>query len=91
MKLARKQFLSGGAAIHSKPSLVKPVNIEVSYEGEIVKLRIGNAILDFHYEDALKISQWIRLRAKEAKAACGDQSRHWSAIASLTGTPAEDK
>jgi hypothetical protein len=68
-----------------KPPLLKPTNIEVKSEGENVLLVVGNSVLTMHYEDALKISQWIRLRAKEAKRLVGDTSRHWSAIGILDG------
>jgi hypothetical protein len=36
-----------------------------------------------HYEDALKVSQWLRVRAKEAKKRAGDVSRHWSVVGTL--------
>lgn len=60
--------------------LMKKTSIAVSSEGELVKIQIGNAELKMHYEDALLLSQWIRVRAKEAKTRAGDQSRHWSVI-----------
>lgn len=72
-------------AIHSKPDLLTPQKLEVSTEGELVLITVGNSTLKMHYEDALKISQWIRVRAKQAKELCGDRSRHWSAVAVLDG------
>lgn len=72
-------------AIHSKPSLLTHQKLEVSSDGELVVITIGNSELKMHYEDALKISQWIRLRAKDAKRRAGDMSRTWSVIASLDG------
>jgi hypothetical protein len=68
-----------------KQSLLTPQHLSVSTEGEIVVISIGNSDLRMHYGDALKVSQWIRVRAKEAKHRCGDVSRHWSALASLEG------
>ena len=65
------------------PPLLTPQALAVRSEGEIVVITIGNSDLRMHYVDALKISQWIRLRAKEAKRRCGDVSRHWSTLASL--------
>lgn len=72
-------------AIHAKQPLLTPQAIAVETEGELVAIKIGNSTLRMHYEDALKISQWIRVRAKEAKRRAGDNSRHWSAIAVLDG------
>lgn len=65
------------------PSLLTQQRLEVSTDGEMVAIQIGSSTLKLHYEDALKISQWIRVRAKEAKNKAGDRSRHWSAIAVL--------
>ena len=71
-------------AVHVKPSLLKPQMTEVSAEGELVAIKIGDTTLKLHYSDALKISQWIRLRAKQAKRMAGDNSRHWSAVGHLS-------
>jgi hypothetical protein len=57
----------------------------VSTEGEMVKLSIGNAEIRMPYETAIQLSQWLRVRGKEAKRKAGDMSRHWSAIAILEG------
>lgn len=65
------------------PDLLTPKHLEVTTDGELVAIQIGSDVLKLHYEDALKLSQWIRLRAKQAKSKCGDVSRHWSAIAFL--------
>ena len=70
-------------AIHNKPCLLTPQKIAVRAEGDNVMIDVGNSTLTMHYEAALQISQWIRLRAKEAKRRAGDMSRHWSAIAQL--------
>lgn len=70
-------------AIHVKPSLLTQQKLEVGSEGEIVTITVGNSVLRMHYTDALQISQWIRVRAKEAKRRAGDVSRHWSALAIL--------
>lgn len=66
-----------------RPTLLKPELISVQAEGVLVAIQIGNSTLRLHYEDALKISQWIRIRAKQAKRFAGDTSRHWSTIAVL--------
>lgn len=67
----------------SDTSLLRRQRIEVSTQGEMVTLTIGNAGVTFDYETALKVSQWLRLRGKEAKRRAGDMSRHWSAVAYL--------
>lgn len=77
-------FITPGApGVISKPSVLRSERIEVSFQNELVVIMIGNTELKLHYEDAFKISQWIRVRAKQAKRFCGDQSRHWSALAVL--------
>ena len=68
-----------------RPSLLTPQKIAVGTEGELVTITVGNSTLKMGYEDALKLSQWIRTRAKQAKRFAGDQSRHWSALAVLDG------
>ncbi len=67
------------------PDLMTKQQLAVTVDGENVAIQIGSSTLKIHYEDALQLSQWIRLRAKQAKNACGDRSRHWSAIAYLDG------
>lgn len=76
-----KILRNSGPAIHSKPALLTPQHLAVKAVGENVVITIGNSDLTMHYEDALRISQWIRVRAKEAKRRAGDVSRHWSNIA----------
>ena len=66
-----------------KPSLLTPQHLEVTAENDLVVITVGNSTMKMRYEDALKISQWIRLRAKQAKAFVGDHSRHWSGLAHL--------
>ena len=71
-------------AIHVKPKLLQPTEIAVTPVGELVEIKIGNTVLSIHYEEALRLSQMIRITAKEAKRIVGDMSRHWSAVATLT-------
>jgi hypothetical protein len=59
--------------------------MEVRAEGDRVKLSIGNAEMGMDYETALQLSQWLRIRGKEAKRTAGDLSRHWSAIGIIEG------
>ena len=70
-------------AIHVKPPLLVPEDLAVSDVGQNVELRIGNSVLTFDYESALKISQLLRLHAKRAKLRAGDTSRHWSTVGIL--------
>lgn len=63
-----------------RPSLLTQQRLEVKSEGELVVICVGNSELKMHYEAALLLSQWIRVRAKECKRRAGDASRHWSAI-----------
>lgn len=77
--------LTDSSVVVVKPSLLTPQAIAVATEGELVTITVGNSTLKMHYEDALKLSQWLRVRAKEAKRRAGDVSRHWSAVAVLDG------
>lgn len=65
--------------------LLSRQRIAVEARGEMVRLSIGNADIDMPYETAIQLSQWLRVRGKEAKRNAGDMSRHWSAIAVLDG------
>lgn len=71
------------AAIHVKPTLLTQQRVEVAAEGELVAITVGNTTLRLGYEQALLLSQWIRVRAKEAKRNAGDTSRHWSVLGTL--------
>jgi hypothetical protein len=68
-----------------RPPVFLPEEVAVSDAGENVEFRIGNSALTFHYADALKISQMLRVHAKRAKHRAGDRSRHWSAVGTLDG------
>ena len=63
--------------------LLKKERIAVESEGDIVHLHLGNVKISLPYESALLLSQWIRVRAKEAKRRAGDVSRHWSVLGTL--------
>lgn len=69
----------------SPSALLQQQRIQVRAVGETVELQIGNAVIGLPYETALQLSQWLRVRAKEAKRLAGDQSRHWSVVALLEG------
>jgi hypothetical protein len=65
-------------------TLLSKQNVEVFVDGTIVVLKVGNSELRLGYEDAIKLSTWMRVRGKQAKARAGDHSRHWSIIGNLT-------
>lgn len=56
----------------------------VGVDGQTVVLKFGNTEIKLDYTSALQVSQWMRIRAKEAKRNAGDTSRHWSAIGILS-------
>lgn len=72
-------------------SLLQQHRIEVTTEGEIVVLRLGNVEVKMGHEDAIKVSTWLRVRGKEAKRIAGDTSRHWSVIGNLTAVEAGER
>lgn len=63
--------------------LLSRQRIAVRADGERVVLTIGNSDITMPYEAALQLSQWLRVRGKEAKRTAGDVSRHWSALGIL--------
>jgi hypothetical protein len=68
-----------GAAIHVKPKLHSYRREDVSTEGRLVSVKVGASTFSLHYENALKVAQWLRVRAKESRNTAGDV-RHWSEI-----------
>ena len=64
-------------------TLLSRQRMSVAIEGELVKLSIGNVDIRMPYETALQLSQFLRVRAKQAKQMAGDRSRHWSAVGYL--------
>jgi len=72
-----------GPLIVNRPPLLKPENVVVADNGEIVTFTVGNSTLTLHYESALQISQLLRVHAKRAKRRAGDMSRHWSVVGTL--------
>jgi hypothetical protein len=62
--------------------------VSVTADRELVVLKIGSQEMRMGYEEALKLSAWLRLRGKEAKRNAGDISRRWSVIADV-GTIAD--
>jgi len=69
-------------------TLLSRQRMSVEIEGELIKLIIGNATIRMPYETALQLSQFLRVRGKQAKKMAGDNSRHWSAVGYLEGLEA---
>jgi hypothetical protein len=61
-------------------NMLKLHEIEVKSEGGTVVLIAGTAQAAMPHEAAIRISQWIRLKAKESQMRAGDTTRHWSVI-----------
>jgi len=70
--------------LSTRTDLLKRQRIAVTSEGELVVLSLGNVTVKVPYETALLLSQWLRMRAKEAKRTAGDTSRHWSIVGTLS-------
>lgn len=49
-------------------------------DGPLVAVKLGTVEAKMPAAAALKISQWIRVRAKESKRRAGDVRRHWSEV-----------
>lgn len=63
--------------------ILKKERIAVAAERDLVVITLGNVEIKLGYEDSLLLSQWIRVRAKQAKDFAGDKSRHWSVIGTM--------
>lgn len=74
--------------IIKRTELLKPSAVSVSDEGVLVAVNIAGQTIRMGYEDALRLSTWIRVHAKKAKARAGDNSRHWSVIGNLEAVDA---
>jgi len=59
-------------------NLLRRERIAVSSENDLVVIQFGNVGVKVPYETAFLLSQWIRVRAKEAKSFAGDTKHHWS-------------
>lgn len=55
---------------------------DVYPSGTIVNLQLGSNVFGIPYDAALTISQWLRLRGKEARNTAGERG-HWSVIGEL--------
>lgn len=68
-----------GPSIHIKRATYSWDRRDVYPNGRLVCIKVGPHVLSLPFRTALKVSQWIRVRAKEARNTAGD-TRHWSEI-----------
>lgn len=68
-----------GPSIHVKPKPYQWDRQDVSTTGNRVRIKVGPHSIAISFNQALTLSQWIRVRAKEARNNAGD-TRHWSKI-----------
>ena len=61
-------------------TLLKAHDIHVTSEGGTVVLIAGTTQAAMPHEAAIRISQFIRLKARESQMRAGDTTRHWSKI-----------
>ena len=71
---------TAGTAIHVKAKEKTWHREDVSLEGRVVIMKLGPHTLRLNFENALTLSQWLRIRAKECQRTAGD-TRHWSEVA----------
>lgn len=64
---------------NSLPELLNPRGLDVRADGALVVVTIGRTTARLPYKTARIISQWIRVRGKEAKTSAGEPA-HWSKI-----------
>lgn len=67
-----------------RPPTLDPTKVTFFDRGELAGFRVGDSELAMSYGDALRFSQMLRVHAKKAKRRAGDNSRHWSAVGTLT-------
>lgn len=65
-------------------TLTRQFDWSVQVDGERVILILGNCQAGFHFHDALKVSQWLKHAARQAKAWAGDSSKSVVSIGYLT-------
>ena len=65
-------------------TILKQFEWGVAQEGELVKLRLGNVVIDMDYPTALQMANAMRFQGKKAKKYAGDTSTHYSLIAELS-------
>lgn len=63
--------------------LMQKHRIAVESEGELVVMRLGNVEVKLPYQTAFTLSQWLRVRAKEAKRRAGDTSMTFRLLGTL--------
>lgn len=61
------------------PERLAAKSMRVAQEGSLVALTINRVTARMPYQAALQLSQWLRVRGKEARNAAGEAA-HWSQI-----------
>lgn len=61
------------------PERLAAKSLRVTQEGVLVALTINRVTAHMPYQAALQLSQWLRVRGKQARNAAGE-SAHWSRI-----------
>lgn len=64
-------------------NLLRQQHMAVASEDDLVVVQLGNVEVKMPYAAAFQLSQWIRVRAKEAKRFAVDNARHWSVLGTL--------
>ena len=64
-------------------ALLAKQKISVGVDGELVVLNLGNVEVKMPYATAIQLSQWLRVKGKQAKMVAGDSGRHWSVLGVL--------
>lgn len=65
------------------PERLNAKDVDIRAQGQMVMVRFGHIKAGLPFAAAETISQWIRLRGKEAKRNAGELA-HWSSIARAT-------
>lgn len=62
------------------PERLAARDLKVRHVGQTVEVHFGRQVLTLGYKDAIRVAQWIRVRAKEARNAARERA-HWSELA----------
>ena len=78
--------LDESSYIDDRNTYTRPEKIiwQTASSSELVKLTLNKTEVVFHYLTALQISEWLRVRAKQAKKCLGDESKNLTILATLT-------
>jgi hypothetical protein len=83
-KPKRKRF------IDKLPELLRPHRLNVRTEGAMVMLSVQGHLIGLTYKGARTLSQWMRVRGKEAKRNAGEPAR-WDQISQVASIEAGER